>query len=172
VAANDDERHRASRGGQLRAWVVGALVAVVGGALYGAALAYAPNVYVAVLLPGIYGASVARVASAIGRRFAMRGRRLGTFALTLTMAGYMLSWIPWEWLTFRRLGHPIEPLAAMHPRSFFALLGLLYDSGAWTLGSASAHDAVSGWRLGVCWALEALLVLGAAVISAYRASRA
>lgn len=157
---------RVSPVGLAAAVVIGGVLTLVLSFLYAVALVYNPSAYLGLALPLLYGAAAGGVVAALGRRFKTRNARVLAIAgTTVAMLGYLLSWIPWEWFALTHMGSEIDVVAVLFPPSFFAMLGFIYENGAWTLGHSA--DAVSGVLLGAIWLLEAVAVLGASAVTSY-----
>jgi hypothetical protein len=159
---------RVSLLGLFVAWIVGGVVASAGALVYAAVLVYNPSAYLGVFLPMAFGAAIGGMTAAAGKRFKIRNPIVLTvFATMLTMGGYLISWPPWMWLTLSRLEQPIDFVAVIFPPTFVDILGLMYENGVWTIGTSSSGGAVSGVALGIVWLCEAVLIFGAAALTAY-----
>jgi hypothetical protein len=154
--------------GLLAALIVGAAVAGIGGFVYAVVLVYNPSAYLGLVLPVLYGAGVAAATSFAGKKLKVRNAWvLMGLSVVLTMGGYLLSWIPWEYFTLSHLGNDVDWLAVIYPPSFIEILGLIYENGAWTIGTSGSGGAVSGVMLGIVWLLEAASVFGASAVTAF-----
>ena len=154
--------------GVLGSLAVGGVVAFIGAFLYALALVYNPSAYLGIILPALFGAGVAGASAFVGKKLKVRNAWVSMgIAVVLTMSGYLVSWIPWEWFTLYHLGNQVDWLAVIYPPSFIDILGLIYENGAWTIGSSSSGGAVSGLMLALVWLLEAGIVFGTSAFTAY-----
>lgn len=152
--------------------VLGLAVAVVLGVPFALAEVYDPSAILGVALPVLYAAVAAGAVVSIARARGIANERwLVRAALAVTFGGYLASWLPWEYFTLVRLGADVSPALLAHPGAFFDGLALLYEGGAWTVGSAHRDDAVAGPVLGAVWALEAAIVIAVAYASAKSSAR-
>lgn len=152
--------------GPVVAVVIGGILIAVFALLYAAALVYNPSAYLGIALPIFYGAAAGGVVSALGRRFKIRNATvLAGLGTAMAMGGYLLSWIPWVWITLCHLGSEVDVIAVLYPPSLLDILGLLYENGAWSIGSSGG--AVSGLMLALVWLLEAIIILIASAFTAF-----
>ncbi len=155
------------------AFLAGALVAVGLGVPFALAEVYNPSALFGVVFPVLYAAITAGAAVSIGRAQGIASERaLLRLAVAVTFAGYLSSWIPWESFTLGRLGVEVSPGLLLHPGAFFDGLALLYEGGAWTVGSAHADGAVAGPALAAIWVIEAAIVVAIGYQSARSSIRA
>lgn len=148
--------------------LLGLAVAVGLGIPFALAEVYNPSAPLGPIVPVLYAALTAGAVVSIGRARGITSERtLRAMAVSLTFAGYLASWIPWEHFTLQRLGGALDAdVLLLHPGALWDGLVLLYEGGAWTVGSAHRDGAVAGPTLGLVWALEAILVLAIALQSA------
>jgi hypothetical protein len=141
------------------------VLALVMAPIYAYSMVYVPVAQLAFLLPLAYGAGLGALTA-----FALRVTRTrSTFlavgvALLATGFSYALSWPIWAYATLARAEVDVGVLDVLFPPSFLAIIAEIYSVGAWSIGSGGTP--VSGLMLGVCWALEAVFVLGASPIAA------
>jgi hypothetical protein len=158
---------RVSIVGLVGALVVGGVLALVLGFVYAVALVYDPYLYLGALMPLVYGALVGAASARVGKALKVRNVAwLMAIATVTAMGGYAASWIPWEWFTLARMGSDVDWRVVVYPPTFLEILGMLYESGAWTMGNEHGTAPVSGGLLGTFWALEAIFVFASSALSA------
>lgn len=142
-------------------------ISLLGAVVYAYCMVYVPVVQLAFLLPLIYGAGMGALLAFVLQRLKVRSALLGTGVAFLFAAGsYFLSWLPWTYATFVRAEADVSVLDVLFPPTLIEMIVAIYENGAWSIGTGSSTP-VSGVMLGICWALEALFVPGAAPLTAY-----
>jgi len=154
--------------------ILGLVVTLIGGVIvsgllfvpYAAVLVYNPSAYLGIVLPALFGGAIGGLVAAIGRRMKIRNPwALALAGVAFAMGSYVLSWVPWEWFTLSHLGQEVDVRAVLYPITFLEILQLLYENGAWTIGSSGG--AVSGAMLGLVWLCEAGLIVGSSGFVAF-----
>lgn len=145
---------------------LGSLITLALAFVYAAALVYNPSAYLGLALPLLYGGAAGGFVAALGQRFKTRNARVLAIAGTcVAMVGYVVSWVPWEWLALTNMGSRIDVVAVLYPPSFLQMLSFIYENGAWSIGGA--HEPVAGALLGAVWALEAIAVFASSAAVAF-----
>lgn len=136
-------------------------IAFVAAFVYAYAVVYVPVAQLAFMLPLLFGAGMGAAIAWLLKQAKTRSPFVSAGVATLvTGASYALSWLPWTYATFARAEVEVSFLDVLWPPSLLAMIASIYETGAWSIGSGG--QPVSGIMLGVCWAAEALMVLGVA----------
>lgn len=142
-------------------------ISVVASVVYAYCMVYVPVVQLAFLLPLLFGGGMGATLAFVMKSLKVRSTFLSVgVALLFTGGSYVLSWLPWTYATFARAGVDVSMLDVLFPPSLVVMIANVYENGAWSIGTGSS-EPVSGVMLGICWALEAVFVLGAAPLAAF-----
>lgn len=148
------------------ALAVCAAISAVASIVYAYCMVYVPVVQLAFLLPLLFGGGMGATLAFVMKKCKVRSTFLAVgVAFLFTAGSYFLSWLPWTYATFARADVDVSVLDVLFPPSLVVMIANIYETGAWSIGSGSS-EPVSGVMLGICWALEAVFVLGAAPLAA------
>ena len=142
--------------GMLTFFGLGLVAAAALGFVYALAVFYVPLVYVSVLLTAGFGFALAYVIGKIAYVAKVRKRSfilLGS--LVIGIAGLYFAWVFWLWALSE------FSLLSFSPAYVFDMMQLIGITGVWGIGDDST---VSGTMLYIVWAIEAAIIIGAAVI--------
>lgn len=149
--------------GTLLGLLCGSAAAVALGFAYTYAIVWIPFVYVNALLTFVFGVGIG-FAVAAGAK-AGKLRSMAVVTLLGLFCGLLGLWTAWAVDPMARLGRVADgpsfsPLFGFG--ALFRYMGALYTNGSWGFGSVP----VSGIFLGVIWAIEAGLIVVAAMFTA------
>lgn len=141
------------------AMLIAALGAGVGlGIVYAYIIAWIPIIYVSILATGGFafalGFSVSLAASLGHVRNGTVAHLFGLFA------GLVGLYAAWAWDGYARLDGEIPVL--WEPQLLWAYVTAFYENGAWGMGDTP----VTGIPLGIIWAIEAAIIVGASTLLA------
>lgn len=140
---------------------VSGAIAVVAAFVYAYVMVYVPVVQLAFLLPLLFGAGMGAAVAWLLRLAKTRSPFVSAGVATLVTGGsYALSWLPWTYATFARAEVEVSFLDVLWPPSLAAMIAGIYETGAWSIGRSG--EPVSGLVLGICWAVEALMIVAVA----------
>jgi hypothetical protein len=145
------------------ALVLGALAAVLGGALYAAADLYIPLIYANALIAFGLGFGLGAVPMGLMRWGCVRSNFfVYLVVLAVSVVGYYASWTTWIWLLIYKAPiHPGPIWLFVHPKAVWEVAQAVNENGTWTL-SENDKTPVQGVMLWVVWICEAGLIFGSA----------
>jgi hypothetical protein len=161
--------------------LVPALIAsIVAAAVLGAAYAYCdlynPCISVLTFLLTIgFGAGCGAVAGWMMRWADVRNRGLRTISsLIVAIVALYSSWVFWLYALIVRYDSQtpkdFSPATfLMHPHVMWNLMQIVNEKGAWSIGGhggTSSSTPVTGVMLWLCWAAEAVLIVGSSILAA------
>lgn len=141
------------------AMLIAALGVGVGlGIVYAYVIAWIPIIYVSILATGGF-------AFALGFSISLAGSlghvRNGTIAHVFGLfAGLVGLYAAWAWDGYARFEG--EYPVCWDPQQLWVYVNMIYENGAWGMGDTP----VTGIPLGIIWAIEALIIVGASTLLA------
>ncbi|MEM6393446.1 MAG: hypothetical protein AAF797_11785 [Planctomycetota bacterium] len=137
----------------------GAVVGIVGGAIYGLAVWYIPIIYLNILLT--IGLALLAGGAVLGVSRWTHTRNGGLVLIAGLLAGVAAlyaSWVGWLWALSER------EVLVLDPREIWYVMQAISENGLWSIGSSGTP--VSGLALWAVWFIEAaMIVAGAAGVA-------
>jgi len=166
----------------LPAVLIGALLTAVFGGVYAYCDLYNPCLSVlTVLLTMGFGAVCGATSGRLMRWAEVRNTSARAInSIIVAAVGLYASWVFWLYALITRYSkRPIQgftPLSlVLHPGIMWRLIQVVNREGAWSIGghgSASTRSPVTGIALWLCWAAEAVLIVGTCIVTANKTASA
>jgi hypothetical protein len=150
--------------------LIGSVVAIVGGIVYGYADHYIPLIYIVALVTLAFAALIGWATARVMVGLKVRNIAAVTiFTLITTAVGYYAAWVGWLSALIGETHAQLSMIdLAIRPVGMWRLILKVNEVGAWSM---SHGDPVTGIPLWIVWVCEAAMIFGTSIAVARSISR-